>query len=59
MTKKRYNELWDDPEKFLTNDEIEEGWHFCGEWDGMLVGPKMPETEFCNKCCGSNKFNER
>ena len=23
------------------NTEIEQGWHFCPEWDGLLVGEGM------------------
>jgi hypothetical protein len=29
-------------------DEYEAGWHYCSEWDGMLVGPGMIETECCS-----------
>jgi hypothetical protein len=31
----------------LTPEEIAEGWHFCYEWDQLLVGPGMPEMECC------------
>ena len=31
----------------LTPEERAEGWHFCHDWDGMLVGPGMPEMECC------------
>lgn len=46
MEEKRYNQLMrsNDP---LTDAEIEEGWHFCGEFDGLLVGPHMHELNFC------------
>lgn len=33
----------------LTPEEIKVGWHFCADWDGLLVGPGMIELEFC-KC---------
>lgn len=49
MTDQRYNELMEDMDKNLTNEEIEEGWHFCWEWDGLLVGPGMEdELEPCH-----------
>jgi len=37
MTDKRYHELmkWDSELK-LTKKEINEGWHFCLEFDGLL-----------------------
>ena len=31
----------------LTEEEIEAGWHFCPEWDGLLIGPGMVELEAC------------
>jgi len=34
----------------LTQKEINQGWHFCQDWDGMLVGPGMPEFDSC-LCC--------
>ena len=34
----------------LTQEEIQEGWHFCWDWDGLLVGPGMGEIESCT--CG-------
>ena len=33
----------------LTSEEINDGWHFCNEWDGLLVGPGMDELKVC-KC---------
>lgn len=39
----------------LTEAEIAEGWHFCAEWDGLLVGPEMPEMESC--LCHETKKN--
>ena len=40
----------------LTDSEVAEGWHFCPEWDEMLVGPGMPELESCS--CVRNPTNE-
>ena len=34
----------------LAGWEVAEGWHFCPDWDEMLVGPGMPELESC--LCG-------
>lgn len=31
----------------LTEQEVKEGWHFCPDWDGMLLGPDWPERESC------------
>lgn len=25
----------------LTQKELEKGWHWCYDWDGLLVGPPM------------------
>lgn len=35
----------------LTEEEVKDGWHFCPEWDQMLIGPDMPELESCT--CGN------
>ena len=39
MTPERYHELETDPKAKLTKEECKEGWHYCSDWDGMLVGP--------------------
>ena len=31
----------------LTPQEISEGWHWCYDWDGLLVGPGMDECTHC------------
>ena len=31
----------------LTDEELKEGWHFCYDWDGMLVGPGMSAMDSC------------
>jgi hypothetical protein len=43
----RYAALMDGPDLALTNDERAAGWHFCPEWDGLLVGPSMLEWDGC------------
>jgi hypothetical protein len=47
MTPERYNELEMNIEVKLTSEERAEGWHFCDEFDSMLVGPGMQELECC------------
>lgn len=46
MTPERYKELQITDAK-LTQQEINEGWHFCLEWDDMLCHPDMPEAKIC------------
>ena len=48
MDRHRYEELEADPNARLTDDELAEGWHWCHEWDQMLVGPGMPEMDACH-----------
>lgn len=47
MTEERYLELTLNMNASLTNDEIQNGWHFCPNWDYMLVGATTPEWECC------------
>jgi hypothetical protein len=48
MTKARWNELtgFNGPE--LTESEVQEGWHWCNEFDGLLVGPGSHELYYCS-----------
>ncbi len=48
MTDERWRELMNDESKKLTPEELAEGWHFCWDWDGLLVGPGMDELEMCH-----------
>ena len=50
MTEQRWQELENDPtdNARLTPSEIEEGWHWCAEFDCLLVGPGMGELRFCS-----------
>ena len=51
MTDERYNALMDfDSNLPLTKEELDEGWHFCMEFDGLLVqgDPKVP---ICGQRC--------
>lgn len=47
MTKERYDFLMWDTECFayhtLRDEEVEIGWHWCPEWDGLLICPHMTE----------------
>jgi len=38
MSNARYDELWDS-DLPLTQEEKDAGYHFCFDWDGLLVGP--------------------
>lgn len=53
MTNERYNAVQNNPDLNLTPEEITEGWHFCWEFDGLLVGPGMGEQRFCTSACGA------
>lgn len=57
MTNQRFSELMNDDSKALTPEEIAEGWHFCSEFDGLLVNSNEPEDgQFCHANCGSAKL---
>jgi hypothetical protein len=47
MDSQRYREL-DNSGSGLTEEEWNEGWHWCLEWDSMLVGPGTEEALFCS-----------
>lgn len=49
MTTKRRKELEGNLASILTDEEQAEGWHWCLEFDALLVGPGMPELNAC-KC---------
>ena len=63
MLKSRYDSLtnWDseEPEGILTAEEIKEGWHYCLEWDDMLIHPKDAEEYALCDCAGQEKFAEQ
>jgi hypothetical protein len=48
MSKKRYHELSHDRSSKLSQCEIDIGWHFCEEWDGLLIHLLDPEADSCN-----------
>ena len=47
MTPERYKALMNNDSLKLTLDERKEHWHFCYDWDGLLIGPGMMEMECC------------
>jgi hypothetical protein len=47
MPEERYRELERGAAE-LSPDEIEDGWHWCNEFDGLLVGPGMEELKYCH-----------
>jgi hypothetical protein len=52
MTAERYDELNDDAtgELPITAEESAEGWHWCMEFDGLLVKGD-PKEEYCGAAC--------
>lgn len=48
MSDARWMALERDPTLKLTPEEIASGWHFCPDWDGMLIHKLNPEFEACN-----------
>lgn len=47
MNSYRYDELMLGVSN-LTVEEINKGWHFCCEWDGLLIGPDDEEITVCS-----------
>ena len=47
MDHARYARLMISDAEPLTEREIADGWHFCPEWDGLLIGPGMDEWDDC------------
>lgn len=54
MTDERWTTLMQFDHEQLTPEEIKLGWHFCAEWDGLLVGPGMDERDAC--VCFKNDY---
>lgn len=48
MSPERYRQLSESDDYDLMPNELGEGWHFCIEFDGLLVGPGMFELNFCS-----------
>ena len=47
MKDERWWALMEDDSLPLTDEEILQGWHFCPDWDGLLIGPGMGEWDGC------------
>jgi hypothetical protein len=59
MTQERWNYLMQpfdgDESVMLTAQELDDGWHWCDEWDGLLIHSDDREFEHC-KCDFMKKF---
>lgn len=42
-----FDAFLDDDEDVRTPAEVEAGWHFCPEYDYLLIGPGMMEMDHC------------
>lgn len=47
MTEERYWEL-EYKGGVLTKEELDEGWHFCLDWDGLLISPQEIKMGLCS-----------
>jgi hypothetical protein len=43
----------------LTAEEFRQGWHWCGDFDGLLVGPGMGELASCTCAWSDPEIQER
>lgn len=50
MNPERMRELEFGSDTQLTDDEVELGWHFCADWDFMLISKDSPEFEIECHC---------
>ncbi len=48
MNKDRYQLLMTNTDEKLTPEEISQGYHFCCEWDGLLINNDDAEAYFCD-----------
>lgn len=55
MTKERYIELEYNLTAKLTAEEIDAGYHFCPDWDYLLICPGMPEYDTECSCLEAKK----
>ncbi len=51
MSDERYQALMLDMESKLTEEEINLGWHWCFEFDGLLVNANDPDMKKCGCTC--------
>ena len=50
MKDERYHYLNTTPDSLLSSEEIAEGWHFCYDWDELLIHPDMKDEWECCIC---------
>ena len=60
MTKERINALKansidSSPVDDLTDEEYDQGFHFCWDWDGLFITPDSDEF----KCCTCHPLNNK
>lgn len=48
MNDQRWKDVQENDNIKLASEEIAEGWHFCCEFDGLLVGPGSGELTCCS-----------
>ena len=52
MDIERRSAVENNPEAKLTEAEMAAGYHYCPEWDGMLIGPEDSEAQVCTCSAG-------
>ena len=61
MTEERWNYLMQpfdgDESVMLTAEELANGWHWCDEWDSLLIHVEDVEFKHC-KCSFMKKFRK-
>ena len=57
MTPDRMRQLNSPESDSLTADEMRQGWHFCPDWDFMLVN--VNDTEGEGACCTCGPWTEQ
>lgn len=53
MEDSRYRDLMNTPTLLLTADEVWQGWHFCREWDDLLIQDN--DCDYCGWCSKSEE----
>lgn len=56
MSPERMRQLNSQKSGKLTPKEMREGWHFCYDWDGLLVN--INDTEGEGACCTCGSWTE-
>ena len=54
MTRERWYEVQFNDDAKLSESEVAAGWHFCDEFDCLLVGPGMGELRCCTCECSKH-----